>query len=342
MVKTFDISISAIIKIILGVVGLYILYLVKDLLIWFLFALIIAILFNYIIDMLDRKRVPRVIATFLVYSLVFVAIAFAVYKAAPLLLSEIQDFYEHLPQYLKKISPLFEKFGITNFRSTDVFMKTIQSSLQKAGTSFGSALSSIFGGATTTALVIAMAFFISLERKFTERLILAFSPKRHHEYFVNLWKRARRKVSGWFIARVLGVVFVGLGVLIVLLVFNVKYAVILAILAGVLDFLPIIGPLVGGVLLFTVISLNSFFQAIFTIVAYIIIQQLENHLLFPILFKKFIGMSPVLVLVAFAVGGELWGVPGAILAIPLAGVWYEVLKDYLERSHKEEEEEVNG
>lgn len=339
MVKTFDISASAIIKIILGVIGLYALYLVKDLIIWFLFAFIIAILFNYIIDMLDRKRVPRIIATSLVYFAVFVLIGFGIYKAAPLVLSEIQDFYEHLPQYLKKISPLFEKFGITNFRNTDVLMKTVQTSLQKAGASFGSALSSIFGGATTTALVIAMAFFISLERKFTSRFIVAFSPKKHHDYLLGLWRRARKKVSGWFIARVLGVIFVGLGVLVVLLIFDVKYAVILAVMAGVLDFLPIIGPLVGGILLFTVISLSSLSQAIFTIIAYVIIQQLENHLLFPILFKKFIGMSPVLVLVAFAIGGELWGVPGAILAIPLAGVFYEVIKDYLERQRKIELDE---
>lgn len=335
---TLDISNKAILKVFLAVVFLYALFLIKSVIIWFIFALIIAILFNFAIDPLEKKRVPRIVSASLLYFGVFALIGWVIYKTAPFLLNEIQEFYGNLPVYLNKISPVFEKFGVTSFKSTKVFTQTIQTNLEQAGGSFFDALAGIFGGASVTALVFALAFFISLERRFVEHSLASFFPKRHQEYLFGLWRRARKKVSGWFISRMLGVVFVATTMLAVLLIFNVKYSFSLAIAAGLLDFLPFFGPFVAGCLMFILIGINSFSQAVFVIIAFIIIQELENHLLFPLLFKKFIGISPVLVLVAFAVGGELWGFAGAILAIPLAGVVYEIIKDYFAKVRKEQDE----
>lgn len=318
------------------IICLYVLYILKDIIIWFIFALVVSILFNFLIDGLQKRRVPRIVSTTFLYLGFFALLGFFIYKTAPLLLSEIQDFIANLPVYLKKVSPFFEKLGVQSFKNTKVFTTTIQQNLTNAGGSFGSALSSIFGGATSTALVIAMAFFISLERQFVEKILSAFSPPKYKEYLFGLWRRSKKKVSGWFVTRLIGVAFVGLGVYVVLMILNVKYAFILALIAGVLDLLPFIGPLVAAVVLFTVVSLNSFLQAVFILVAFLIIQQIENHILFPIIFKKLIGLSPVLVLVAFAIGGELWGAAGAILGIPLAGVIYEIIKDYLIKRQRHE------
>ena len=121
----------------------------------------------------------------------------------------------------------------------------------------------------------------------------------------------------------------------ILMIFNVKYSFLLALAAGLLDFLHIFGPLVAGILMFAVVSLNSLYQAIFVVIAFLVVQELENKLLFPLLFKKFIGISPVLVLVAFAVGQILWGFACGVLAIPMAGVAHEIIKDYLVKIRKE-------
>jgi len=323
-------------KLALLVVCLYVLYLVKDIIIWFIFALVISILFNFLIDGLQKRRVPRIISTTFLYLGFFALLGFFIYKTAPILLYEIQDFVANLPLYLKKISPFFEKLGITSFKSSKVFMGSLQASLNNAGGSFSNALASIFGGAASTVLVVAMAFFISLERQFVEKIISAFSPPKYKKYLFGLWRRSKKKVSGWFVTRLIGIAFVGLGMYVILMILNVKYAFILALIAGVLDLLPFIGPLVAGVALFAVVSLISFPQAVFVILAFFIIQEIENHILFPIIFKKLIGLSPVLVLVAFAIGGELWGAAGAILGIPLAGVIYEIIKDYLAKRQRHE------
>ena len=323
-------------KLAILVICLYLVFILKDIIIWFVFALVVSILFNFAIDSLQKKKVPRIVSATFLYLGFFALLGLFIYKTAPILLYELQDFMANLPTYLKKVSPFFEKLGVDSFKNTKVLTGTIQESLKTAGGSFGSGLASIFGGATSTILVVAMAFFISLERQFVEKILSAFAPPQYKEYLFGLWRRSKKKVSGWFITRLIGIAFIGFGAYVVLMILNVKYAFILSLIAGVLDLLPFIGPLVAALVLFSVVSLTSFPQAIFVVVVFLILQQIENHVLFPIMFKKLIGLPPVLVLVAFAIGAELWGASGAILGIPLAGVVYEIIKDFLLKRQKNE------
>lgn len=332
--QTLDISWQTIFKIFLVVVLGYILFMVKDILVWLLFAFIISVLFNFIIDPLEKKRIPRLASASVLYLAVFALLGFAIYKAAPTFWSEVQEFAQNLPLYLSKVSPIFEKLGIQSFRNTQTLLNAIQHNMDAAGSSFASALASMFGGASATILVIVTAFFISVEKQFIEKVLHSFVPEQNKEYAFYLWNRAKKKVSGWFLTRIIGAIFVGAATFIVLAVLNIKYSLLLSIIAGALDFLPVVGPLISGLLLFIIVAMSSLARALFVGSAFIIVQQLENHLIIPILFKKLMGISPVLVLVAVAFGGQLWGVAGAILAIPLAAVAYEILRDYLKKIKK--------
>jgi len=333
--KTFNVSWGTILKIVIAVICLYVLYLLKDIIVWFIFALIIGILFSFIIDFLEKKRIPRIAATVILYFGVFAVLGLFVYKTAPVFLSEIQKFSQNLPQYLQKISPLFEKLGIGVFKTTEDLIQAMQESLGKAGDNIFNALFTIFGGIWATLFIIFLAFFISLEKKFEERILEAISLKSHKNYLLNLWQRSKQKVSGWFISRVIGALFVGSLTYLILRILNVEYAFILSLLAGILDFIPIVGPLIAGVAIAFIVALTSLFQAGFVLIAFFIIQLLENNLLLPLLFKKLTGLPPVLVLLAIAVGAKLWGVLGAILVIPLTGVIFELLKDYLAKRKRE-------
>ncbi|PIP31708.1 hypothetical protein COX24_02150 [bacterium (Candidatus Gribaldobacteria) CG23_combo_of_CG06-09_8_20_14_all_37_87_8] len=335
-----DISWATVFKIFAVVIIGYVLYMVKDILVWLAFAVMIGILFNFIIDPLEKKKIPRIVSALFLYLAVFALIGFFIYKTAPIFVSEIKDFAENFPLYLSKISPVFEKLGVQSFRSTDALIEALQSSVEPAGNSFLGALFSIFGGASATILVVILAFFISVEKRFVAKTLEALSPAHKQDYVLKIWLKAKKKVSGWFITRIVGVLFVAASTFLVLRILNVKYALLLAIIAGVLDFMPIVGPLVAGVMLGMVVGINSLLQAGFVLLAFVIIQQLENNLIFPILFKKFLDISPVLVLIALAIGGRLWGVSGAILAIPLAAVLYEIIKDYLKKTKEQQNELV--
>jgi len=337
--SSLNINWSSVVKLALGVIFLYVVYEIKDILVLFVFGLIIGILFNFVIDALEKRKIPRASAAAFVYLSVFSLLGLFVYKTAPVFLAEIKEFLNNLPAYLGKISPLFEKFGIEAFKSRADFIKAVQLNLEKASENIFNAIFSIFGGAFSTLFIIFMAFFVSLERNLIERLVSVFAPSEYQDYFNDLWRRSRKKVSGWFLSKVIGVIFVGVSTYLVLRILNVKYAPILSLLAGLADFVPIIGPFSAGIVIGAIVAFTSLVQAFFVVAAFILIQLLENNLVLPLLFKKFTGLSPVLILVALAIGAKLWGIWGAILVVPLAGVLYEIFRDYLKKK-KEEGDEV--
>ncbi len=326
--RTFNISWDFCLKISFLVIFLYFLYLIKDLVIWFIFALVLAILFNFVIDFLQKKRIPRYLSAMVIYFGVFLIFAFACYKTSPIFLREIKQFSLNLPLYLQRISPFLEKLGIEIVRGQNSFLAILENNLSNASENILKALSVLFGGVKATFFIIFLAFFLSLEKNLLERIFANFTPRKYHSYLFNLLPRVRKKVSGWFISRVIGIIFVGGLSYLCFSILEIKYAFILGTLGGFFDFIPIVGPFIAAILIFLIAAMNSLNQALFALAAFVVIQQIENNLLFPLLFKKFIGIPPALVLIALVVGGQLWGFLGAILAIPLTGVVFELVKDY--------------
>jgi len=338
--RVLDISWGTILKIALAALCFYILYLIRDILIWFVFALIISVLFNPAIDFLHRKKIPRVISVILVYVGIFGLISFLIYSVAHIFILEIQKFSQVLPEYFEKISPPLRTIGIEAFQDIESFIGLINKSLEKMAASILNAAFAIFGGIFSTIFVITIAIFLSLEEKGMEKVISLLFPKKYEAYALNLWQRSQKKVSGWFLSRVLACLFVGVASYIVFLIFNVKYPFSLALLAGILNFIPLVGPIITGILIFILVALDNLFWAILATIAFTLIQQIENNILTPVLTKRFVNLPPVLVLISLVVGGKLLGFLGAILAIPLAGILFEFFRDFLKKKKEEETEEA--
>jgi len=335
--RVLDISWGTILKLTVAFFTLYLLYLIRDILVWVVFGLILSVLFNPAVDFLSRKYFPRVLATILVYVLVFGILGFLIYSTAPLFVSEIQQFSQMFPEYFEKISPFLEGLGIEAFENFDSFSQAFEQGLTKASTNIFSALGAIFGGIFSTITIFTIALFLSLEEKGIDRVIGILSPKRYEAFVLSLWARSQKKVSGWFGARILCCLFVGLMTFVTCYVLNIKYALSFGFLAGILNIIPIIGPIITGIILTVLVALTSWTKAMFLLIAFLIIQQVEGNILNPVLTKKFIGLPPVLVLVSVMAGAKLWGVMGALLAIPIAGIMYEFLRDFLKKRKEEKE-----
>jgi len=332
-----NVSWGSIFKVCIAVMSLYILYLIRDVVVWFIFALVISTLFNFLIDSFEKKRIPRIATAIFLYSSIFILLSFFIYKMAPMFLSEVKEFGQNIPGYFQQVSPILEKFGIQIAQDTESFVSNLEIGLGRTSQSVFNALFAIFGGVFSTVFIISLAFFISLEKGLVEKVLITFSSIKHHRYLRYLIERSKKKVGAWFISRIIGMFFVGVLTYFVLKVFNVNYAFILSLLVAIFDFVPMIGPILGGLIVTAIVALSSPIQALFVLIAFVIIQILEGNLLLPLLFKKFIGIPPSLVLISLVVGGKLWGILGAILIIPLVGIIFEVLSDYLERSKKMEE-----
>jgi predicted PurR-regulated permease PerM len=156
------------------------------------------------------------------------------------------------------------------------------------------------------------------------------SPKEYENYICNLFSNVKSKVSAWFGSRVIGCVFVGILTFVMLWAFHLEGALTLALFAAVTNIIPIAGPLIAGIAMgiFALIESQPI-QAVLILVGFILIQQVEGNILTPLLTKKMVGIPPVLVIVSLLIGARLWGTLGAILVIPMAGILYEILREFL-------------
>jgi predicted PurR-regulated permease PerM len=329
--KFLDISWKSILKIAFAIACFYVLYSVKDVLVLFIFAITISLLFNPAIDFLQEKKIPRVLSVVLIYAVVFGILALSIFVSVPILMSEIGQFLDSFPQYFARISPPLKSLGFEAFNNIESFLSAAKGGLQSMSENIFSGVFAFFGGIFSAFFVIMTAFFISLEKKVVENSLILLFPKKYEAQAIAIWEKCQNKVSGWFAARLIACAFVGISSYIAFLLFGVKYSLALAIFAGISNFIPYIGPILSGFVLFFVIFPTEIFRAIFVIAAFALIQQIENNILSPVLMKRFIGLPPALVLFSIVIGGKLWGVLGAVLAIPLAGILFEFTKEFLQK-----------
>lgn len=327
--KFLDISWGTILKIAITFFIFLIIYKIKEILIFTLFALIISALFEPAILFFEKKGIKRAISVPILYFSFFILLGVLIFFSSSPIFSEIQKFAKLIPQYFEQISPSLKKLGIEALENFENFTKALQEWLVKASASIFSAISAIFGGIFATLTIFSLSFFLSLEERGIERLIRIFLPKRIKEKFLEVWQRCQNKVSVWFGIKILGCFFVGILTFISLKIFKIDYAFSLSILAGFLNLIPILGPVFAGTIITLFILINSLSKAIFFLIAFILIQQIEGNVLIPILTKTFIQISPFLVLFSLLAGGKLFGFWGAVLAIPLVAIIFEFIKEFI-------------
>ncbi len=335
--KILDISWESIFKVFLVFLFIYFLFLVKDILILIIFALIISVLFNPAIDFLQKIRIPRVLATGFVYILVFGSLGSSVYLISLSFIPEIKQFAGLFSHYFEVLTPALKGLGVEVFESFEVFIATLEKWLMGASTNILSALSAIFGGIFSAFVIFSIAFFFSLEGKWNERMIRLLFPKKYEDSALSVWNKSQKKISGWFGARILCCVFVGLASFLVLKLLKIDYALSLSLFAGITNIIPILGPIFAGAIITILVLLEDWLKAVFVFIAFILIQQIEGNILNPILSKKFIGLPPALVLISLIIGAKLWGILGAVLAIPLAGILFEFIGDFLKKRKEKAE-----
>ena len=332
MEQTLDISWQTIVKVFVAVFILYILFLARDVLVWFFFGLIISLLLEPAINFLRKVYVPKVIAVTLVYIIIFGILGILIYASSPIFIFEINQFIKNIPVYFEKINPVLEGLGINVAKNFEDLAINLLSQLQESSASVIKAITVFFGGIASTLLIFIFAFYISLEERGVEKFLALLVPKKYEESVVSLFEKAQFKVSRWFGARILACIFVGVASFVVFFLFGVKYSFILALISGLLTFVPFIGPLITAVLaLLFVGASSSWLIAVYIVISLTIIQEVENKLFTPLLMKKFLDLPPILVLMAILIGGKIFGLLGIIFIVPIFGIIYEFFKEFLER-----------
>mgnify|MGYP001772956825 CR=1 FL=1 len=323
-----DLSWSSIFKIVVTLFFIFVVYKIQEILMLVIFSLIIFLLFEPAINFLEEKKIKRAISVPLLYFSFFLILGTLTFFFSAPIVGEFDKFAKRIPEHFEKISPFFQRLGIEAFESFESFTKSFQEWLIRASSSIFSAISAIFGGIFSTLTIFSFSFFLSLEGKEIEKLVALFLPKEKQEKVLKILKSCQEKVSFWFAIRLLGCFFVGLFTFFTLKVLNIEYSFSLSVLSGVLNLIPILGPIFAAAFVAIFVSINSFSKAIFFLVAFVLIQQIEGNFLTPLFTNKLIKMSPFLVLFSILVGAKLFGFWGSILAIPLGAIFLEFLKEF--------------
>jgi len=335
--RVLDISWGTIMKIVLAMGALYFIFLVRDILIWFIFALVISVLFNPAINFLRKARVPRVLGSILVYLGIFGLLGSFIYTLAPLLFTELQQFSLNLPIYFDQIAPHFSGLKIEALSDFQAFSESIGDMLSGASTNIFTAMGTIFGGIFSSIAIFSIAFFLSLEEEGLAKALMLIFPKKYKTRVLTVWGRSQKKISAWFGIRIICCIFIGLITGITCYVLDIRYAVFFGLFAGIFNIIISIGPFLSGAMIsIFILAIAGLPKAIIFLICFLVAQQIESYIIMPLLSKKFLHLSPSLVLISLLIGAKLWGLLGAILAIPLVGMFFELAKGFLEKKQAAE------
>jgi len=151
-------------------------------------------------------------------------------------------------------------------------------------------------------------------------------PNRYHQDLKELLENINQTIMGFLRGQLIVCSFVGLGITLGLYLLDVKFPIILGVIAGVLNVVPYFGPFIGAIPAFSVAAFYSFSLAISVLVLFIVIQQIESSIVSPEVLGEEVGLHPIFILFSILAGGELLGWLGLIIAIPLAAIIKEILK----------------
>jgi len=307
-------------------------YMVRDIIAVLIFAIIIASALEPILRYAQSKKIPRLLSLVVIYLLFFIFFAALIYIFLPLVLDQLRDFFQNYPTYFGKIE---EAAGVITFLpglSGNIHELLSQLTEQIPSlTSLISYISAIFGGILSFVVVLVVSFYLSISRNALDNFLKAILPPQFEVYVHSLWVRAQYKMGRWLQAQILlsfiMALIVGLG----LWILGVKYAFLVAVVAGVLEIVPYVGPIVSGGLATLLALSQSPILGLWTLIFFIVAQQLEGHILVPLLIKKLVGLNPVAVILAILVGAKLGGILGILLAVPIAAVIDEFFDDLAKR-----------
>jgi predicted PurR-regulated permease PerM len=302
------------------------LYLIREAILILLLSLVISTAFDPMVSWLERRRLPRILGTVIVFLAALTVVAFIIYALVPLALLELNSLFKNLSGFANQFLKIETPTVLLNVISPD--LKALTNLLLSGGVPFLQVLGKLLGGITFVIAVLVISFYLTISRDGVERFLRAILPDVLELRAVDLYRRTRRKIGRWFQAQLVLSVVVGLLVFIGLWLLGVEQKLILALVAGLLELVPIVGPIFSGALATVVALSQSFTLALYVVLLFLVIQQAENHLLVPLIMKRAIGVHPVIVLVALLGGAKIAGVLGMLLAVPAAVFLQEVVEDW--------------
>lgn len=287
-------------------------------------SLILALGLTPLVDWLTKRRIPRGLAVSLVT--IFLSLLFVGLGAVGIspLIDQTQRLVQRLPQFLEALA---ESPNAPEFLRG--FNQALVEQLSNVSRNILRATWGAFSGALTIISILFLTFYLLLDLENFKRLLLSFLSRVNHAAAKDIIEEIETKLGVWLRTQALLMVIVGMMTFLGLWLLGVDYALPLALISGLLEMIPTLGPIIAAIPALIVGFANSSLTGLGVLALAILVQQLENNLIVPKLMQKAVGFNPLVTMIIILVGGELFGLLGVLISIPAALVASILAKRFL-------------
>lgn len=308
--QRIEISYKTIVFSVAFILSLFLLWHIKSIIFLIFVCFIFMEAVNPAVLRLEKLHLPRPLAILFIYFaiLFFLSLSFAL--IIPILVEQTSGLVNALPETLNNISV----FGLNpaNFDWASQFkiLENLPAEIAKAAVSF---FSNLFSGF----IILVITFYMLLERQHLSRYSFHFFGNKGKRVALKILEDLEIRLSSWLNAQLLLMTIIGVFAYIGYSLIGLSYAVPLAIMAGILEAVPNIGPTISTVMAAVIGLTISPLTSLLAVTVGLIIQQLENNVIVPRLMKEAVGINPLITILLIAAGVKLAGIGGAVLAIPV-------------------------
>lgn len=311
-----------------------------------IYAIFMAIIFSYLLNPIanyfEKKGLSRFLSVVLIYLILAITIFLLIFVFGPKITKEFKNLGSILPKYLDRVFRYFDSIYDKYIKNIDnippqldgvkgIFkdnVSEIENIVTKWIKKFTEKTIDIFSKIFTIVLIPILSFYFLNDKEYFKKKVYFCIPKNYRNHVLKLSKDINNVISQFIKGRVLVAMFVGITTTISLIVLRIDFALIIGLMAGVADIIPYFGPVIGIIPAVFFALLKSPIRALWVVIIFTIIQQIESNIITPKIVGESVGIHPVTVILSLIIGGGFFGVTGMILAIPTVGV-LKVLYSYL-------------
>lgn len=337
-----SITSGTIVKALAILLGAWVLWMLRDLVMVVVTSVILASSIEPGINFLSRFRIHRIPAVLMMYVTIAGLFFGLIVGFVPPIVNEASDIAQKLPSMIQSVDKniLGDKHILSNAfwgdnKATsasvtpaigDLFGKLSGADTVSQG--FFGAAGAIFGGLFSFVLIVVLSFYFAMQERGIENFLKIVIPFGNEEYAIDLWERSKAKIGKWMQGQLLLGVLIFVLVYLGLTIFGVPYAMSLALLAGLFEIIPVFGPILSaipGVIMAATVGGPTL--AALVAGFYLLVQQFESHLIYPLVVRKVVGVPPILVILALIIGAKLGGFLGVLISVPVAAAIMELVED---------------
>ena len=287
---------------------IYFLWYIRDLIFSLLIGFILMSALRPGVIYLTNRRIPHVLAVMTIYLLFVLMFIMLIVLIVPPIVVETANLFRTLPFIIEDALPYLDQY---------LDIRDLSALVPNATNNIFGFISALFSNTFFIITTFFFGLYFLLEENLFDKILKHYFDTETTQRISAVVEKAEKRMSSWFWGELTLMTVVGALTFIGLNLIGIKYALPLAVLAGLLEVVPNIGPILSSVPAILIGFSSSYFSGFSAMALYLVVQQFENSLIVPFIMKRAVGLNPILTLVALILGGRIGGILGVLLAIPI-------------------------